>query len=230
MNAWALLIAVGCTLPHTSPQSLTNQQLADLKEGESITWGLIDDSFLFSITPAQESMLDTTVKTFANQWKLPVWTCVHDVSFMMGKIDPDAANKKVTLTFVNKETGQRISTFQTAGTSGMSPFYVVLPAGLYTLDLHFTWPGVDYRVMSEQGITVAGNRDSVYLGHLHMAMNVINSTNMLFDTGNFATASEWFRAKHPSFQGRILDNRVTKQIIVTGKDGRLLYVYRWRLK
>jgi len=225
-----LVFVAGCTAPYMSPKTLSSKQLSDLRKDESIVWGQVDDSFVFNLTQSPNSPLDSEVRTLAEQTKLPVWTCVHHGSVMMGKFDPDVASKQVRLTFVNKETGKRITTSQTAGISGTSPFYVTLPEGTYTLDLHFTWPGLNYRVSAERTIKITAGCNAVYIGHLHMAVKRIESVNMLFDTGDFTDASKWFRSKHPSFQGSMLEQRIAKQIIVTDKDGHLFWLHRWRIE
>jgi hypothetical protein len=212
-----------CTLSQMSPRTLSMQELSALRQNESIVWGNMDDSFVFILTPESSPHNDEQVEALARKRGSSIWTCVHTGSVLLGKFDSDLSGKQIIITFVNKQTGEETSTSLTAGVSSGFPFYAILPSGTYKMNLHFTWPGFDYRASSDKEIEVEGGRSAIYVGRLHMGQNKSTSENFLFDTDDYERDRSWFQEKHPSFQGSMREQPITRQIVVTDTQGHLFW-------
>lgn len=211
----------GCGLSYMHPKTIPAQTLSDLKESESIVWGQLNDSDVFIVEEANQSQLDAGLAKEVGSRKLPVWKQVDRAWMLAGRLDMGAPDRQVEITFSNVETGQQIRTQNAAGISSGFPFYVVLPKGRYTLDIRLIWPRSQYQARADRAVTSTGGRNAIYIGHLHMGIQ--NRTSYrLFDLGNFANASNFFRSKHPGFQGSMNEQRVAEQVILIDKNGRRL--------
>ncbi len=216
-----IFLMSGCGLKYMSPKTLEPQVLSGLKESESIVWGQLDDSEVHFLEEANCSQIDPNIAREAESQKQSVRMPVDSFLMSVGALDMGAANRQVELTFTNVETGAQIRTQNAAGISGDFPFYVILPRGRYTLDVRLIWPRSEYQAQAEGVVTSTGGANAIYIGHLHMGITDRTSYG-LFDVGDFDKASEWFRSKHPTFQGSLTEQRVAEQVILVDKDGRRL--------
>jgi hypothetical protein len=216
-------------------RTLSRAYLNRVKNDESVLWGRIDEADFYGVTQAPDGLAPKAVTELAMANGKPLWLCVKRATILLGQLEfiSKPADRQITLSFVDAKMGRTFETSLLAGVSGDSLFYVVLPKGVYQLQVSLIWGQYSYSATADKEITVPGGGNAVYIGHLRMGVRQEvphdidlgpNTGKTLFDTGDADSARRWFKSMHPSFVGETGAQQVLEQPIVVDSEGQL---WRW---